>query len=92
MEAGHAPIEADRRDTPRMRLTLVRTVLPATMALAGLVLIVVGGEIELGMGIVLIGSALLVAMANAMMRLSLQSEREREEEQRRRDEGRWDDD
>jgi hypothetical protein len=74
-----------------MRLTLVRVVLPALMALAGVVLIVIGGDVALGTGIVLLGSALLVVMANAMMRLSLQSEREREEEQRRRDEGRWDD-
>jgi hypothetical protein len=74
-----------------MGLNLVRVALPATMALAGLVLIVIGGDVALGTGIVLLGSALLVVMANAMMRLSLQSEREREEEQRRRDEGRWDD-
>ena len=74
-----------------MGLNLVRVALPATMALAGLVLIVIGGDVALGTGIVLLGSALLFVMANAMMRLSLQSEREREEEQRRRDEGRWDD-
>jgi len=72
-----------------MGLNLVRVALPATMALAGLVLIVIGGDVALGTGIVLLGSALLVVMANAMMRLSLQSEREREEAQRRRDEGRW---
>jgi hypothetical protein len=74
-----------------MRLNLVRVALPAAMALAAIVLIVIGGDVALGTGIVLLGSALLVVMANAMMRLSLQSEREREEEQRRRDEGRWDD-
>ena len=74
-----------------MGLNLVRVALPAAMALAGLVLIVIGGDVALGTGIVLLGSALHVVMANAMMRLSLQSEREREEEQRRRDEGRWDD-
>jgi hypothetical protein len=74
-----------------MGLNLVRVALPAAMALAGLVLIVIGGDVALGTGIVLLGSALLVVMANAMMRLSLKSEREREEEQRRRDEGRWDD-
>jgi drug/metabolite transporter (DMT)-like permease len=78
------PIEADARDTARVRLTLVRVVLPAAMAVAGVVLIATGGEVGLGIGIVLIGSALLVVMANAMMRLSLQSER-------RRDEGRWED-
>jgi hypothetical protein len=40
---------------------------------------------------VLVGAALLVVLANVLLRLGLQSERERAEEQRRRDEGRWDD-
>jgi drug/metabolite transporter (DMT)-like permease len=74
-----------------MRLTLVRMWLPAAIALAGLLLIVFGGDIERGAGVVLVGCAVLVVVANLFMRLSLQSEREREEEQRRRDEGRWDD-
>ena len=73
-----------------MRLTLVRIWLPAAIALAGVLLVVLGGEVARGAGVVLIGSALLVVLANVLMRLGLQSEREREEEQRRRDEGRWD--
>ena len=74
-----------------MRLALVRTWLPAAIALVGIGLIVFGDDAGRGAGIVLVGSAVLVVVANLMMRLSLQSEREREEEQRRRDEGRWDD-
>lgn len=73
-----------------MRLSLVRIWLPAAIALAGVLLVVLGGEVARGAGVVLIGSALLVVLANVLMRLGLQSEREREEEQRRRDEGRWD--
>ncbi|HWT25323.1 MAG TPA: hypothetical protein VN213_17605 [Solirubrobacteraceae bacterium] len=73
-----------------MRLTLVRIWLPAAIALAGVLLVVLGGDVARGAGVVLIGSALLVVLANVLMRLGLQSEREREEEQRRRDEGRWD--
>jgi drug/metabolite transporter (DMT)-like permease len=72
-------------------LRLVRTWLPAAIALVGALLIVFGGDVERGAGVVLIGSAVLVVVANLLLRLSLESEREREEEQRRRDEGRWDD-
>ena len=74
-----------------MSLTVVRTWLPAAIALAGVVLIVLGGDVERGAGIVLIGCALLVVLANVLVRLGLESERERAEEQRRRDEGRWED-
>ena len=74
-----------------MRLALVRIWLPAAIALAGLLLIILGDETAQGAGIVLIGAALLVVLANVLLRLGLQSERERAEEQRRRDEGRWDD-
>jgi drug/metabolite transporter (DMT)-like permease len=74
-----------------MSLTLVRTWLPAVIALVGALLIVFGGDAARGAGIVLVGSAVLVVVANLFLRLSLDSEREREEEQRRRDEGRWDD-
>jgi drug/metabolite transporter (DMT)-like permease len=74
-----------------MRLAVVRAWLPAAIAVAGVLLIVLGGDIERGAGVTLIGVALLVVLANAFIRLGLQSEREREEEQRRRDEGRWDD-
>jgi hypothetical protein len=69
-------------------LKLVRIVLPAAIAVAGIVLIAIGGDAPLGAGIVLLGVAGLVVLANVLMRLSLQSEREREEEERRRRERR----
>jgi high-affinity Fe2+/Pb2+ permease len=65
-------------------LFLVRVVLPAAIAVAGVVLVVVGGDSAQGAGIVLIGVAALVVLANLFMRLALQSERDREREQERR--------
>jgi drug/metabolite transporter (DMT)-like permease len=67
-----------------MGLVLVRFVLPAAIAVAGVVLIVTGGDAAQGAGIVLVGVAGLVALANAFMRLALQSERDREREEARR--------
>jgi hypothetical protein len=67
-----------------MGLVLVRIVLPATIALAGVVLVIVGGDSGRGAGIVLIGVAGLVVLANVLIRLGLQSERDREREQARR--------
>lgn len=76
-------------------LTLVRIVLPAATAAVGLVLIVLGGDAARGAGIVLVGVAGLVVIANLLMRLGLQSEgdREREEDRRRYFDrhGRWPD-
>jgi drug/metabolite transporter (DMT)-like permease len=69
-------------------LTVVRIWLPAAIAVAGIVLIVVGGDAARGAGIVLVGVAALVVLANLFIRLGLSSEadREREEERRR---ARW---
>jgi hypothetical protein len=67
-----------------MGLLLVRVVLPAVIAVVGVVLIVVGGDSAQGAGIVLVGVAGLVVLANAFMRLALQSERDREREEERR--------
>jgi len=64
---------------------LVRVVLPAATALVGVVLLVVGGDAAQGAGIVLIGVAGLIALANALMRLGVQSERDREREEARRE-------
>lgn len=58
--------------------------LPAAIFVAGVVLIAIGGDAPLGAGIVLIGVAGLVVLANVMMRLALQSQRDRAEEERRR--------
>lgn len=67
-----------------MGLTLVRVVLPAAIAAAGVVLIAIGGDAPVGAGIVLIGVAGLVVLANVLMRLGLESERDRAEEERAR--------
>ena len=67
-----------------MPLVLVRIVLPATIALAGVLLVIFGGDSGRGAGIVLIGVAALVVLANLLIRLGLQSERDREREQARR--------
>ncbi len=67
-----------------MSLLLVRIVLPAAIAVAGIVLVAVGGDSAQGAGIVLIGVGGLVVLANAFMRLALQSQRDREREQERR--------
>jgi drug/metabolite transporter (DMT)-like permease len=72
-------------------MVIVRVWLPIAIALAGVVLIVVGNETTSAMGVLLIGVALLVVLANVFVRLSLQSEREREEEERNRERGVWPD-
>lgn len=68
-----------------MALILVRLVLPAVIAVVGIVLVITGGDSARGAGIVLIGVALLVVLANIFIRLGLLSERDREEEARRRE-------
>jgi hypothetical protein len=65
-------------------LLLVRVVLPAVIAVAGVALVVFGGDSGKGAGIVLIGVAGLVVLANVLFRLGLQSERDREREAERR--------
>lgn len=67
-----------------MSLWLVRVALPATIALAGVALVIFGGDAARGAGIVLVGVAGLVVLANLFIRLGLQSQRDREREQARR--------
>ena len=67
-----------------MSLTIVRVILPGAIAVAGLVLLVVGGDVAQGAGVVLIGVAILVVLANLFMRLSLLSERDRDRQEARR--------
>jgi Flp pilus assembly protein TadB len=69
---------------PTPGLLLVRYVLPAAIAVVGIVLVIVGGDAAQGAGIVLIGVAVLVVLANLFIRLALQSERDRRREQARR--------
>ena len=74
-------------------LLLVRVTLPLTVFVAGVILVIVGGDIAQGAGIFLIGTAVLGALANAYMRLGLQSNADREREEARREflekHGRW---
>ena len=76
-------------------MNLLRVALPAAIFVAGLVLAVVGGEVGLGAGIVLMGGALLLVLFNLWIRLGFTSERDREREEAARDHfsrtGRWPD-
>jgi uncharacterized membrane protein len=65
-------------------VTWLRIGLPAAIAVAGIVLIAIGGDAPVGAGIVLLGVAGLVVLANLLIRLSIQSERDREREEARR--------
>jgi drug/metabolite transporter (DMT)-like permease len=67
-----------------MALTIVRIWLPAAIALVGVALIALGGDAADGAGIVLIGVACLVVLANVLIRLSVSSERDRQREEERR--------
>jgi hypothetical protein len=62
--------------------------LPAAILVAGIVLIIIGGDAPLGAGIVLIGVAGLVVVANLLIRLSIMSQEDREREAAER-ERRW---
>ena len=71
----------------------VRYGIPLILLAAGVALIVAGSDAATGAGIVLIGVAGLVLLANAFIRLGLESENEREQEERAREffsrHGRW---
>ena len=67
-----------------MSLIVVRYALPAVILVVGVVLVIVGGDSAQGAGVVLIGVAFLVVLANLFIRLGLLSEQEREEDEERR--------
>lgn len=77
-------------------LTLVRFGLPAVMVAIGLALVLFGGDAAVGAGVVIIGSAVLVSLANALVRFSLGEMQDRARDQEGRDfysaHGRWPDD
>ena len=77
---------------PRRGIWLVRIGLPATIAVAGLVFLAAGST---GLGLTLMGVALVVAFANALVRLGIagEADRDRDEEARRTFDrtGRWPD-
>jgi drug/metabolite transporter (DMT)-like permease len=66
-------------------LAFVRIGLPALIAVAGIVLVVVGGDVGQGAGVALIGAAVLIVLANLFIRLAIASERDREREAERRE-------
>jgi hypothetical protein len=68
-----------------MGLIAVRIVLPAAIAVAGIVLVIVGDDAGRGAGIVLIGVAGLVVLANLFIRLGIASQRDRDREAERRE-------
>ena len=65
-------------------LTLVRVGLPLAIAVAGVILIVIGGDAAVGAGVTLLGVAVLVVLANLFIRLAIQSQDDREREEQRR--------
>jgi hypothetical protein len=76
----------------RSSTTLVRICLPAVIALAGAILLILGDEI---LGLALLGTAVCVAIANWYVRLSIGSQHDREDEDAARRHfsrtGRWPD-
>lgn len=78
----------------QLGLSAVRYGLPLVLTLAGILVLFRGGD-EAGLGVMLIGSALIVLLINVLFRVSVASNREREEEERAREtferEGRWPD-
>lgn len=67
-----------------MALKLVRFGFPAVIAVAGALLLALGSDAAQGAGVVLLGVALLVVLANLVIRLGLASQRDREREAERR--------
>lgn len=74
---------------------LIRYALPGAIALAGIVVVIVGsgGGISAAAGFTLIGVALLVLLVNLLARLAISSQDDREREERARErfsrEGHW---
>ena len=86
-----------RRAGESFLLSVTRVWLPLTIAVAGVVAIVVGRArtAVAGAGVVLLGTALIVWMINWMFRMSVESNRDREQEEEARrhfdEHGRWPD-
>jgi len=76
-------------------LFAVRIGLPAAIAAAGVVLLLVGGDSESGAGVVLIGVAVMVLMINLFLRLAVRDTGDRDREEAAREHfdqhGRWPD-
>ena len=86
-----------RRAGESFLLSVTRVWLPLTIAVAGVVAIVVGHARTpvAGAGVVLLGTALIVWMINWMFRMSVESNRDRDREEEAREyfdrHGRWPD-
>ena len=63
------------------RVSLVRVALPAAIAIAGLAILLVGSA---GLGLSLIGAAIVVVFANALGRLAIASNEDRDRDERAR--------
>ncbi|HYM58102.1 MAG TPA: hypothetical protein VES79_09065 [Solirubrobacteraceae bacterium] len=78
-----------------MILFAVRVLLPASIAAAGVVLLLVGGDNESGAGVALIGCAVIVVLLNLFLRLGVRDTADREREEAAREyfdrHGRWPD-
>jgi hypothetical protein len=79
----------------RVILFAVRVLLPASIAAAGVVLMLVGGDNESGAGVALIGCAVMVVLLNLFLRLGVRDTADREREEAAREyfdrHGRWPD-
>ena len=86
----------NRSGGERWALRLTRVGVPAALVLAGVVLVLVGGETATAIGIVLIGAGPIVLALNLLLRLSFADSEERSGEERARRyfsrHGRWPDD
>ena len=69
----------------RIVLPAVRYGLPVLLTVAGVYFLESDAETWGGLGVMLIGTAVIVLMLNVMFRISLRSNRERSEEERARD-------
>jgi len=65
----------------RLGLMAFRIGLPAVIAAAGIVLLVLGGGLRTGLGAALLGIALMVALVDVAARLSISSQDDRDREQ-----------
>ena len=78
---------------PMRPILLVRYGIPILLAIAGVVLIVIGGDAPLGAGITLLGIAVIVLVRNAFARISISSQDDRDREEAARETftrtGRW---
>ncbi len=74
-------------------IRILRWGLPVLLAAAGVVFLLLGGEYNGGIGVMLLGIALIVWIFNGMARLSVISRGDREREQAAREQysrtGRW---